>query len=248
MRGEHVGVDVQQRAVRVDADAGDDRDVAEPSRSRKQRASVPSGSPTRPRSASSPATVRSGAARRERPIRPSAPVRPTARPPAAPIAATSAVLVRPASTETTVSSVAASVTRRPSTKRGRLAARAQLGVDRPAAAVDDDERPDAARRTIAAAAERDRRGVLEQLAAEFEDRRIEIVQFSPIVSSKPNATLKFWIAWPAAPFTRLSMHDDHHELPAGLVDAPADVAEVRVRDVLDLGQIRPVSRTNGESA
>ena len=49
-------------------------------------------------------------ARVARPTKPSAPVRPTARPPIAAIAATSAVLFRPARTQITASSAAASVT------------------------------------------------------------------------------------------------------------------------------------------
>ena len=59
MRRERVGVDVQQLALRVDADAGD-----RPARSRaaagraSSDASAPSGWPTRPRSTVSPATRR----------------------------------------------------------------------------------------------------------------------------------------------------------------------------------------------
>ncbi len=103
------------------------------------------------------------------------------------MAATSVVFVRPASTETTVSSAACVGDPQAVDEARRLAARAQLGVDRAPAAVHDDERGrggeahDGLRRRANGA------GVFEQLAAEFEDRR----QFSPSVSSKPKATLKF---------------------------------------------------------
>ena len=49
-------------------------------------------------------------------------------------------------------------------------------------------------------------------------------------------TLRFCTAWPAAPFHQV-VEAGHEDQPARrLVDAPADVAEVRVRDVLDFGQ------------
>src|SRR5690606_22000552 len=122
-------------------------------------------------------------------------------------------------------------------------ARAELGVDRAPAAVDDD---DAFARSKPSYGRRHRfhRGrVFEQLAAKFEYRghfvrvppyagrgftprrwrpawrpikgrptwhpymapRKGVPYINPVVSSKPKATLKFWIAWPAAPFTRLSI-------------------------------------------
>ena len=114
--------------------------------------------PSRTRSASSDASVAvrladqseigdlaatpscSGAARRDSPIRPSAPVRPTARPPAAPIAATSVVFVRPGQHRD--DRVERRLVGDPQAvdEARRLAARAQLGVDRAPAAVHDDER------------------------------------------------------------------------------------------------------------
>ena len=42
------------------------------------------------------------------------------------------------------------------------------------------------------------------------------------------------------------MHETMHQLTARAVDAPADVAEVRVRDVLDLGQV--ASRSGARTA
>ena len=126
-------------------------------------------------------------------------------------------------------------------------ARAQLGVDRPAAAMDDDERLTAPRAHDRRQPRlRIARGVLEQLAAKLQDSG-HTHQFSPAVSSKPNATLKFWIAWPAAPFTRLSMHATITSCPPA-DHPPADVAEVRVRDVLDLRQIRAASAARTASS
>ena len=75
------------------------------SRSRSSETSPGWGSPTSPRSTRSPETASNTAARLESPMNPSAPVSPMARPPAAPTAATRLVLVRPASTEITASSV-----------------------------------------------------------------------------------------------------------------------------------------------
>ena len=76
----------------------------------------------------------------------------------------------------------------PVDKPRRLAARAQFGVDGPAAAVDDHERPEAARRTMASAAERT---AAASSSSSPPSLRTVVAQFSPIVSSKPNATLKF---------------------------------------------------------
>ena len=59
--------------------------------------------------------------------------------------------------------------------------------------------------------------------------------------------LKFCTAEPAAPFTRLSITDTTNARPVGLVDLPADVAEVRPRDVLDLGQIGPRDADKGRA-
>ena len=76
---------------------------------------VAHGAPTRPRSTRSPATVTIGAARFIVATVASAPVNPTGLPPARRTAATRRVLMAPARTETTTSSVGASVTRSPST-------------------------------------------------------------------------------------------------------------------------------------
>ena len=75
------------------------------------------GTPTRPRSTTRPSTVRCGGAGSDRPHAASAPVSPTAATPAAVSAATRRVLMAPASTETTTSSVGSSVMRSPSTCR-----------------------------------------------------------------------------------------------------------------------------------
>ena len=222
----------------LDADAGDDRHVAEPEQVRRAAA------PARPRAERRPGrdprpcrrVVCSGGASVESPSAASAPVRPTALTPAATSAATNAVLIRPASTrdhglERVVVGDAQAVDelRRlaarlagPRRSRGRRRARRRR-ARRPRA-----PRSPAAATRIAAASS-------SSSPPSLQDR---VVNSSPSPSSKPNATLKFCTAWPAAPFTRLSMHDDQHELARRGVHPPADVAEVRVRDVLDLRQVR----------
>src|SRR4029079_8803869 len=72
------------------------------------------GAPTRPRSTSSPATVLIGADRFIVATVASAPVRPTGFAPARRTAATSRVLIAPASTETTTFSVGSQVPAAPS--------------------------------------------------------------------------------------------------------------------------------------
>ena len=98
----------------------------------------------------------------------SAPVRPTARPPAALIAATKRVFTAPASTSTTMPSVAASVTRRPSTCRLAMPARASAAsISRPppCTTTSGRRRRGNRRRQLAHA-----RRLLEQLASELQHR------------------------------------------------------------------------------
>ena len=104
-------------------------DWRRPARSRAPAAvrcsdgSASAGSPTSPRSTTVPAVDRCAAVRVARPSPASTPVRPTAGTPHATSAATSSVFAVPASTETTTSSVARSVMRRPSTFFGAMARR-----------------------------------------------------------------------------------------------------------------------------
>ena len=78
-------------------------------------------------------------------------------------------------------------------------ARRQGGIDLAAAAVDDQQwRP---RPRDGPGHGRELLLALEQLAAQLQQGRLHS---SPAHSSKPHITLKFWIAWPAAPLTRLS--------------------------------------------
>ena len=111
----------------------------------------------------------------------------------------------------------------------------EFRVDRAAAAVHRHERPMRRRSAEASAAIRARSaGESQQFAAQLQNQRS--AHSSPVRSSMPNATLKFCSAWPAAPFTRLSMHDTITSRRDAGVEAPADVAEIRVRHVLDLRQ------------
>ncbi len=87
------------------------------------------------------------------------------------MAATSVVFVRPASTDTTVSSAGCVGDPQAVDEARRLAARAQLGVDRAAAAVDDDERVRGGEAHDGLRRRADGGGVFEQLAAKLEDRR-----------------------------------------------------------------------------
>ena len=54
----------------------------------------------------------------------------------------------------------------------------------------------------------------------------------PAVSGSPKATLNAWIAWPAAPFTRLSMTDEHEDATGPLVEPDVDPGVVAPADVL----------------
>ena len=72
------------------------------------------------------------------------------------------------------------------------------------------------------------------------------IQNRPVVSSNPNSTLKFWIAWPAAPLTRLSMHADHHQLAVGASTRQPMSQKFVCATCLISGRSPPVRRTNGE--
>src|SRR5215510_9381319 len=170
----------------------------------------------------------------------SAPVRPTAFTPAAHSAATNAVLMRPASTDTTVSSVSASVTRRPSANTGALPrAFRSASIARPppwtTATGPEDwsaAMPAAAAR-IAAASSRSSppslRSVIltaAQLLAWFA-RGARSLQPQPFVEAEGDVEVLHRLS--GRPLHEVVDADDEHELPPGLVDAPADVTEVRVR-------------------
>ena len=95
-------------------------------------AAVLTGVPTIPRSTESPLVALCNAAFFTGATPASAPVNPIARPPAALMAATNRVLMDPASTETTISSVSGSVTRRPSTWRlGMPTCASDASISRP---------------------------------------------------------------------------------------------------------------------
>ena len=69
-------------------------------------------------------------------------------------------------------------------------------------------------------------------------------QLRPVASGNPNATLKFWIAWPAAPFTRLSMHATMTScVPSGDTRQPMSQKFVCATCLIS-GRSAPVSRTN----
>ena len=188
----------------------------------------------------------------------SAPVSPTGLPPARRTAATSRVLIAPASTDTTTSSVGASVTRKPSTCCFGMPAVAERGVDLLAAAVHDDERRVLRQRGDRLGDALEILRLLEQLAAELQDEgrllrvrarvdaRSASQQARPLVEAEHDVQVLHRRS-------RRALHqvvdDGHqHDAAALCVHLPADVAEVGVRDVLDLRQRAPVSRTNGASA
>src|SRR5262249_62272721 len=71
---------------------------------------------------------------------------------------------------------------------------------------------------------------------------------SPSPSSKPKATLKFCTAWPAAPFTRLSMQATSTSwFVAALTRQPMSQKFVCATCLIS-GSSRPVRRTNGDSS
>ena len=184
-----------------------------------------------------PSTERCGGAGSESPQRPSAPVSPTAGTPACASAATNRVLIVPASTATTASSVGSSVMRSPSTCRFSMPAclsAASISLPPPwTITTGSQARLDDARHRGDDGLKP--RRIVEQLAAELDDDHSD--HSSPRRSSTPSMTFMFCTAWPDAPFSRLSMTETRMTRPDG-IDAPPDVAEVRVRDVLDLGERR----------
>ena len=166
----------------------------------------------------------------------SAPVSPTARPPAALMAATKRVLMAPASTETTTSSVGASVTRRPSTCRFGMPALGQRRVDLPAAAVDDDQRGRARRRRHAPRRARQSSG--RSRAARRRASAASSASQQPRALVEPEHDVQVLHRLAGRALHQVVDGTDDEHAPVGLVDLPADVAEVGVRDVLDLGQRR----------
>ena len=159
--------------------------------------------------------------------------------PAASSAATSRVLTAPASTATTTSSVASSVMRSPSTCRFSMPARLQRGVDLLAAAVHDDQRRAAPRRCAATRADDGLRAAPAPRAARRRtSRRAGWPAHSRpgrLVEAEHHVHVLHRLA-------RRALHQvvdhRHEDRAARRIDAPADVAEVRVRDVLDLRQRR----------
>ena len=119
--------------------------------------------------------------------------------------------------------------------RRRDAATIELGVDRAPAAMDDapaaaETTSDAAHAAICARCSRR----LEQLAAKFEHQRAASQQGRPFVEATGDVEVLQRLA-------RRALHQvvearDDHEPPRSGVEPPADVAEVRPRDVLDLRQ------------
>src|SRR5262245_460483 len=197
--------------------------------------SVALGCPTRPRSTSSPAAVRWTPATSERPMPPSAPVSPTPSPPAAPIAATSAVFVVPASTATTASSVASSVTRSPSAKRGATPRRmSSASMARPPPWTTTSGSLEASW-TIPTAAVCRAAALSSNSPPSLSTVIIGSVERRGFVESERHVEILNRLACRA--LHEVVDADRHHELTALAVDLPADVAEVRVRDVLDLGQV-----------
>src|SRR6188768_3116366 len=196
--------------------------------------SPPPGSPTRPRSTRSPFIVASGAAFTARPIFASAPVSPTARAPRAPIAATRPVLVRPASTDTTLSSAALSVTRRPSTKRGvrpRTFRSASIARPPPCTTTSGSR---FARRTIAAA---DAATALASSSSSPPSFRTVATSVQPRRFGKSVGHVEVLNRLAGGALHQVVDARHHHELTAIGGNPPADVAEICVRDVLDLREI-----------
>src|SRR5581483_79494 len=126
---------------------------------------------------------------------PSTPDSPTASSPAARNAATTRRLAGRASTISTTSATAGGVTRVPSRfSTGRPRA------PRLAPAAHHHHRLDALQR---ARARREPVRARERAPAEFHDPHVQ--HGSPAVSASPAIRFMFWIAWPAAPFMRLSI-------------------------------------------
>ena len=215
---------LSSRPSRADADARDDRHES----GAEQRLEHPHVGAIRParrrscRSTRRPSTrlVRRRLRRTARTARP----RRSARPPATPAAfsaATSRVFTAPASTETTTSSVArvgdAQPVDLPLLDPGGL----QRGVDLLAAAVHDDERRPGGRDR------RDRRhdrrpaarGSSISSPPNFRTTGAAVTA-APSRSSRPSMTFRFCTAWPAAPFTRLSMTETRTARPDGSTRQP----------------------------
>ncbi len=204
----------------VDTDAGDHRHVAEPGEVLQQRTagSRPArrrgrGPPVRP----PPSSSRSRAL--DRPIPASAPVRPTARTPRA-VQGADERRVRPAGQHRddrlercgvgdpqAVDELRLEAAGRAARRRSRVRRRGRRRPARATASV----RIAAAIACIAAASSSSSPPSFRTVVV----RRCRSCQFSPSVSSNPNATLKFWIAWPAAPFTRLSITATITSCPPG---------------------------------
>ena len=205
MRRQRIGIDVEQLTVARGTDAGDDRHIAARQQIRQQlrrRRCGPARRQVRgPRT--SPATLTIGAARFTVATVASAPVSPTGLPPARRTAATSRVLIAPASTDDhDVECRRVGDAKAVDLLLGNARSR-QRGVDLLAATVHDDER--GARRQA-----RDAFGhaleivrLLEKLATELQDETF--LHSRPVRSSRPSSMLRFCTADPAAPLTRLSM-------------------------------------------
>ena len=169
----------------------------------------------------------------------SAPVSPTAGAPAALIAATSRVLIEPASTATTTSQRRLVGDAQPVDLmlRNRRLRERRVDSRPPPCTTTSGAAPRHARRCARPAPLSARRDPRAARRRSFRRRRPSgSQQTRPLVES--HITLKFCTADPAAPFNRLSMTDTTRTRPVGLVDLPADVAEVRPRDVLDFRQRR----------
>ena len=149
------------------------------------------GMPTRPKSTERPSTARWGGAGSDSPHPASAPVSPTARTPAATSAATNRVLTAPASTATTISSVASSVIRRPSTCRFSMpAALSAASISLPPPWTIDQRHALLRRPGDGRDDRRQPRPIFEQLAAELQNDEADTMSTSKRFTTKDTKDTK----------------------------------------------------------
>src|SRR5262249_10192527 len=123
-------------------------------------------------------------------------------------------------------------------------------VERGGAAVDDHEaRPVLARRGHLGRERAQRARVLEALPRDLDDHVDGRGQRRPSPSSSRNMRFAFWTAWPAAPFTRLSMADTITARRVAASNASATSQKFVPSTAATLGN-SPAgsSRTNGRPA
>src|SRR4030095_12575128 len=89
-------------------------------------------------------------------------------------------------------------------------------------------------------------GVLQRGTADLVDADAHAQTGSPAVSGRPAARFRFWMAWPAAPFTRLSSAANTTARPGAA--ACTDIRQRLVGATSDRRGGRSTTRTNGSPA